>query len=208
MFCGRVFIFLFQSFPLGDKSAVNLRGEFHVENLTAYDDVPQVGQEEDAGDHMEVDTEEAAEEARALKAEDEVTMKKKDGETNGTNETGKSKIKTQKEPLPDKVDFASLYSKFWSLQQIFSNPTKAFGQDDLAKFKNSLELTIKAFRAAPKVVSTRGTSRQGDAGTKTLKRKRSRETDELASPFNPKYLTNRDLFELEVSLPSMNLGSQ
>ncbi|KAL6359505.1 hypothetical protein LRP88_06926 [Fusarium phalaenopsidis] len=33
-FCGRVFIFMFQSFPLGDKSSVNLRGEYHVENVT------------------------------------------------------------------------------------------------------------------------------------------------------------------------------
>ncbi|KAG7140203.1 hypothetical protein HYQ45_002905 [Verticillium longisporum] len=31
-FCGRVFIFMFQSFPLGDRSSVNLRGEYHVEN--------------------------------------------------------------------------------------------------------------------------------------------------------------------------------
>src|SRR5277367_4197746 len=39
VFCGRVFIFLFQSFPLGDKSSVNLRGEYHVDNLTVYDEI-------------------------------------------------------------------------------------------------------------------------------------------------------------------------
>ncbi|GJC86800.1 THO complex subunit 1 [Colletotrichum liriopes] len=38
-FCGRVFIFMFQSFPLGDKSSVNLRGEYHVENVTVFDDI-------------------------------------------------------------------------------------------------------------------------------------------------------------------------
>src|ERR1700742_3142109 len=39
-FCGRVFIFMFQSFPLGDRSSVNLRGEYHVENLTTYETEP------------------------------------------------------------------------------------------------------------------------------------------------------------------------
>ncbi len=47
MFCGRVFLFLFQSFPLGDKSSVNLRGEFHVENVTSF--------EESDADEMELD---------------------------------------------------------------------------------------------------------------------------------------------------------
>jgi len=29
---------MFQSFPLGDKSSVNLRGNFHVENVTTFED--------------------------------------------------------------------------------------------------------------------------------------------------------------------------
>jgi THO complex subunit 1 len=40
-FCGRVFIFMFQSFPLGDRSSVNLRGEYHTENVTTFDVLPQ-----------------------------------------------------------------------------------------------------------------------------------------------------------------------
>ena len=38
VFCGRVYIFLFQSFPLGHKGSVNLRGEFHVGNVTTFED--------------------------------------------------------------------------------------------------------------------------------------------------------------------------
>ena len=53
VFCGRVFIYLFQSFPLGDKSAVNLRGEYHVENTTVYDDVPPGANK--TNDSMDVD---------------------------------------------------------------------------------------------------------------------------------------------------------
>src|SRR5258707_1323014 len=49
-FCGRVFIFMFQSFPLGDRSSVNLLGEYHVENVTSFE-TP-----EDDDSKMEVDT--------------------------------------------------------------------------------------------------------------------------------------------------------
>ncbi|KAK4926238.1 hypothetical protein LTR66_016360, partial [Elasticomyces elasticus] len=38
-FCGRVFIFMFLGFPLHDKSSVNLRGDFHTENVTTYDEI-------------------------------------------------------------------------------------------------------------------------------------------------------------------------
>lgn len=38
VFCGRVYVFLFQSFPLGHKGSVNLRGEFHVGNVTTFED--------------------------------------------------------------------------------------------------------------------------------------------------------------------------
>jgi len=42
VFCGRVFFFLFQTFPLGDKSSVNLRGEYHTENVTVFEKEPQI----------------------------------------------------------------------------------------------------------------------------------------------------------------------
>lgn len=57
-FCGRVFIFMFQSFPLGDRSSVNLRGEYHVENVTAYDQ--STAPTDPDADKMEVDKDAAA----------------------------------------------------------------------------------------------------------------------------------------------------
>ena len=54
VFCGRVFIFLFQSFPLGDRSSVNLRGEYHVENITVFEDLPPKADSK-TEDGMEVD---------------------------------------------------------------------------------------------------------------------------------------------------------
>jgi THO complex subunit 1 len=37
-----------------------------------------------------------------------------------------------------------------------------------------------------------------EEGKRGMKRKRSQCEDDLANAFNPKYLTSRDLFELEV----------
>jgi THO complex subunit 1 len=39
-FCGRAFIYLLSRFPLGDKSSVNLRGEYYTENVTSFDVLP------------------------------------------------------------------------------------------------------------------------------------------------------------------------
>ncbi|KAK5002920.1 hypothetical protein LTR39_006562, partial [Cryomyces antarcticus] len=49
---------LIATFPLGDKSSVNLRGEFHVENTTVFDDAPP--EDEQISDNMVVDAESIA----------------------------------------------------------------------------------------------------------------------------------------------------
>lgn len=40
VFCGRVFFFLFQIYPLHERSALNLRGFYNTANQTTWDDVP------------------------------------------------------------------------------------------------------------------------------------------------------------------------
>lgn len=145
-FCGRVFIFMFQSFPLGDRSSVNLRGEYHVENVTSYEHEPKPEQ-------MEVDT----------------------------NDQTAAAAAADKRPDPD-----VLYPMFWSLQESFSQPLKLFDEAHFAQYKTSLETTMKAFEAL-----------QQD-GPRNLKRKA--DDGEAPDAFNPKYLTSRDLFELEVRL--------
>ena len=164
-FCGRVFIFMFQSFPLGDKSSVNLRGEYHVENVTTFDrDVTVV---DSGAEKMEVDS---------------------DGK-----------------PQQDKpLDPDALYPIFWSLQESFNQPKKLFDGSQLAGFKAGLEATMATFRSIKPEQPSRATrekqDKQGDEVNHTLKRKRDDADDELSSGFNPKYLTSRDLFKLEVRL--------
>ncbi|KAG7290230.1 hypothetical protein NEMBOFW57_000228 [Staphylotrichum longicolle] len=161
-FCGRVFIFMFQSFPLGDKSSVNLRGEYHVENVTTFDQ--------------------------------EVAVVEADGE--------KMDVDTDAKPQKDKpLDPDALYPIFWSLQESFNQPKKLFDPAHFAAFKSGLEATMATFRSIRPEQPSRAKEKQDRPSEEmpSLKRKRDDVDDELASGFNPKYLTSRDLFKLEIS---------
>jgi len=155
---------MFQSFPLGDKSSVNLRGEYHVENVTTWDQEPPAAD----GEKMDVD----------------------------------SDAKTQKDkPLdPD-----ALYPIFWSLQESFNQPKKLFDSSHFAAFKAGLEATMATFRSIKPEQSSRvkeRLERNDEELRPSVKRKRDDVDEELAGGFNPKYLTSRDLFKLEVRLGS------
>lgn len=174
-FSGRVFIFLFQSFPLGDRSSVNLRGEYHVENVTTF----ETPLEEES--RMDVDShEESQKEAANGKAGEKKVTKKAD------------------EPL----SFDELYGLFWPLQECFSQPLTLFDTSNFTKFRRGVEETVRTFKTYP--------SDEGKGSSNTTLdepkqgRKRQREgtgDDEQSEAFNPKYLTSKDLFELEVGYP-------
>ncbi|KAL2680781.1 hypothetical protein Neosp_008384 [[Neocosmospora] mangrovei] len=158
-FCGRVFIFMFQSFPLGDKSSVNLRGEYHVENVTTYETTTA---ENDS--KMDVDT--------------------PTGGSKSTSRPNDAKKGDKEKPLSTDA----LYPLFWSLQESFSQPKRLFETANLASFKESLGATMKFFQTIH------------NDSRRSLKRKRdSGEEDENSNAFNPKYLTSKDLFDLEIS---------
>lgn len=178
-FCGRVFIYMFQSFPLGDKSSVNLRGEYHTENVTTFDQTP-TPPPEDAADKMDVDP----------------TPPSDSQASNGSDKNGKSVSFTKDKAT---LDADELYPTFWSLQQYFSQPKELFDATKFASFKAGLEATMKFFlpyesKAAPKALP----KPSSDETTKKRKRSEDEEEDDFAHTFNPKYLTSRDLFELEI----------
>jgi THO complex subunit 1 len=182
-FCGRVFIFMFQSFPLGDKSSVNLRGEYHTENVTTFDVLPP---KESDQEKMDVDLETT----KAIPSGVVST-------TNSTEElTAASKGVTFSKPeSPMSAD--ELYPIFWSLQQSFNQPKRLFDQAHFAGFKAGLESTMVMFKSVQTEIPGRLTKSTDDSKRAT-KRKRGQGDDDLANAFNPKYLTSRDLFELEV----------
>lgn len=198
MFCGRVFIFLFPSFPLGDKSSVNLRGEFHTENVTTYDEIKEPHAQED---EMDLGAQDEAKQPTTPAEAQQVEVSTDSAE--GNVKTPKIVISepTKKQPSsPAPVDLDALYPMFWRLQAYFSAPTKVFDPHHFASFKHGLETTLHTFKSVKTDVETSNASKGSEDTRRGVKRKRTVDGPELASSFNPKYLTSRDLFDLEVSV--------
>lgn len=179
-FCGRVYIFMFQSIPPGDRSSVNLRGEYHVENVTVFEEVPAVP----AVDNMDIDIEGEA--------------SKSDGKDPKPAPKAVS-FEAKNKPESDKtLDTDALYPVFWSLQHFFSQPTTLFDPDELIKFRAGIEATMSAFEAVEKIQKT--TKGPDEYKLIPQKRKGAETNEDLRSTNNnPKYLTSRELFELEIS---------
>ncbi|KAK2594215.1 hypothetical protein QQS21_008057 [Conoideocrella luteorostrata] len=177
-FCGRVFIFLFQSFPLGDRSSVNLRGEYHVENVTAFEASMQ---DDDLQQDSKIDVDIPVETPKS---------------STDTKAAGRGVSFDQKDAQPS-YDPETLYPLFWSLQESFSQPLKLFDSAHFAHFKTSMDATMKAFQA---IHHSEASSRSLESSRKNLKRKREGgDFEDAPEAFNPKYLTSKDLFELEIS---------
>jgi THO complex subunit 1 len=194
IFCGRVFFFLFQTFPLGDKSSVNLRGEFHVENTTKFEVAE--AQPNQNGDKMEVD----GESAQNIEASKPSTPQP-------ATKPGSKAIPIKAPAKKDEEVVLSndeLYPIFWRLQQDFCEPTRLFAASNFQTFKKGLEQTISKFKKTPTVVQTqtaesrkRGTKRK--LGEDNSANEVDSDVDHIVDNYNPKYLTSRDLFDLELS---------
>lgn len=193
VFCGRVFIFLFQSFPLGDKSSVNLRGEFHVENVTDFDPTPV--KSENAIEPMELDTgtPQAATSGDHTPASNSHAQ---DPEKTARSTPIPRHVKSEPKDQQPPPDLDSLYPKFWALQSFFSSPTKLFNPSNISAFKDGITQTLSCFKSVSNSSAPSANLAEPKVG---LKRKRT-DTDlpSSTSTFNPKYLTNRDLFDLEI----------
>lgn len=99
-----------------------------------------------------------------------------------------------------------LYTDFWALQRVFTNPPSLFTPspsstssnpspaDPFASLQTSLKKTLTAFAAATKKEKDLG---GGDSGKQKA---RSLGDDEsMEHYFFPKFLTSKNLLELEVS---------
>lgn len=173
---------------------MNLRGEYHVENVTIFEDLPaKVETHQDGA--MEIDKlEEGVSETKAPTSNTE----------NGDNVdhaivADKTTKSIQEEVQVKTSDLDTLYPIFWSLQESFSMPTRLFDTNHFQMFKKGLDLTIRKFQSVHQELQARGTSRQLDESKRPTKRKRNSLDEEVSNSINPRYLTSRDLFDLEVS---------
>jgi THO complex subunit 1 len=160
VFCGRVFIFVFQCFPLGDRSAVNRHGTYNDENITVFDNIESNQQEDPNGDTV---------------MEDSTTEKT-------ANNT-------------DAKDMDQLYATFWGLQKSFAFPPSVFDPGYLESFKKAFQATLEKFKNMKSVLSTT------DFEERQNNKRKADDTafEDNYKNLNPKYLTSRELFELELS---------
>jgi THO complex subunit 1 len=169
---------MFQSFPLGDKSSVNLRGNFHVENVTTFEDFLKDSSENE--DSMQIDDSTSRPTAKEESKSEEQTIKL-------------AALDVRNDEGATTMDIDSLYPVFWSLQHSFSNPPRLFEEDHFKHFQKSLEATLAKFKEVPTVIQA------GDSDRRRGEKEGTGDNyDAFANTYNPKYLTSRDLFKLEV----------
>jgi THO complex subunit 1 len=179
VFCGRVFIFVFQCFPLGDKSSVNRVGDYNVDNVTMFDELASqltaTGETATASDPDAMDT------------------------SNDPAREADEGGKTQTE-LSNSLDTDTLHPIFWGMQRSFAHPPGVVkGPETFSEFKRSFEATLTKFQATSKLLSSKSFDRKKD----TRRDIEQVEKDDLIMSINPKYLTSRELFDLEVSLSTI-----
>lgn len=118
LLAGRIATLLSVAFPLGDRSASNLKGEFNLKNQTEWEDVP-LPTPEDA--------------KRKASTEPEPKPEHKDEGNNKKRRMDKDRKKVFKlPPLSERVVPSDrLYALFWATQQFFANPALIFESDSV-----------------------------------------------------------------------------
>ncbi|KAF5375281.1 hypothetical protein D9758_000499 [Tetrapyrgos nigripes] len=178
LFCGRILTFLSGVFPLGERSGVNLRGEYGptwegpgiVAATQPSDEKKEISEEDkpgvDGGDKMQVDEKEPA-----------------------------------KTPSASKDDF---YNTFWSLQLPFSKPFVFTQPNYFSEFQEAVNKVLPVIKEATvKERAMMGSKAVVGSGASTLKRKRDvadgDEDSNITEYFFAKYLTSADLLDLEIA---------
>ncbi|KAF9446133.1 UDP-glucose 4-epimerase [Macrolepiota fuliginosa MF-IS2] len=182
VFCGRILTFLSGVFPLGERSGVNLRGEYGP----TWEDVWYPNQQ-------------AAKDVEMAEAQDQIIQQ------NGTSQDGTMEVDSNNKemkkapvsqtPAGKKED---LYNTFWHLQLPFSKPPLFANKDTFPEFKEAVNKVLPIIKEATAKERAMMGSRVG-AGTSLHKRKRDSDGEEtnVNEYFFAKFLTSPDLLDLE-----------
>lgn len=190
MFCGRILTFLSDVFPLGERSGVNLRGEYGP----VWEGTVEVGLEMKdelskppaRGDKMDVDEEQGSDEAKKQSKVD------KDGTTC---------FMFGALSMPQRSTCEDFYKTFWSLQHPFSRPPIFTTPGTFDDFKQVVEKVLPVIKEATTKERAMMGNRASAGQSGPLKRKRevgSGEVTNASDYFFAKFLTSPDLLSLEV----------
>ncbi|GAA5900079.1 uncharacterized protein JCM6883_006085 [Sporobolomyces salmoneus] len=230
---GRILMLLSSVYPLGEKSGVNLRGNFNIAKGTVWEQEEEVKPlDKDRGDESEA-KEEGKDESEGTKTEEKKVDKMEVEE--GEEEEIKQKASTS--------SATSFYSTFWSLQKFFNNPhllfvspspapststSSSFNENPISTLHSSLLTVLSAFSVETKkekelsgsttetsgkgkqvVISSSSSSNEGLPSSEAVvmgeKDHLDKTEESLEQYFFPKFLTSRNLLSLELSDPTFRL---
>ncbi|GAA6049941.1 hypothetical protein JCM3770_007060 [Rhodotorula araucariae] len=191
---GRILLLLSSVYPLGEKSGVNLRGNFNVGKGTVWEQ------------ETKKDMDGAKEDARREDDDAKMTEVEEGEEAEPTHENGGGSS-------------SGFYATFWSLQRYFNDPHLLFASPStsssgpLADLQDGVRQTLTAFAAATKQEKElSGAAKDGPAtvAAEDVRGKARGNMDEgddngheaLEEYFFPKFLTSRNLLDLELADPA------
>ncbi|GAA5921157.1 hypothetical protein JCM3775_004118 [Rhodotorula graminis] len=192
---GRILLLLSSVFPLGEKSGVNLRGGFNLGKGSVWEQEVKAKEIEGAKADAAKEEQDQAE-GKGKEGEDAKMGDVEEGEEAEAGSSGTS---------------SGFYATFWSLQRVFNNPHLLFSpappsssSSPLADLQTGVRKTLAAFDAATKKEKElSGTAAKGDKAAPARGGEGAKEADEgLEEYFFPKFLTSRNLLDLELSDPS------
>ncbi|PKI83790.1 hypothetical protein MVES1_002348 [Malassezia vespertilionis] len=188
-FSGRIRTLLSNTFPINERSGVNLKGDFDIDNVTVWDE------EEEKDVAMEEETQE-------------------DTHKEDSNEKEQRLKQTHNDAQSPEALLASphFYRLFWSLQYYFSHPSLLFSEEQDTTLCHSAACVMhllpasdsttpmQTFQAsAQAVLSVLGMhSRNELKSTRASKRTHSA-AQEISDAFYPKLLTGRPLLTYELN---------
>lgn len=186
IFCGRILTFLSGVFPLGERSGVNLRGEYGpmwegVKEIEKRDEdvAMEAAKGPENGEKMEVDG----------GKKDSVDTKDRDGRY----ELFRCVLQL--------ILFSGFYTTFWSLQLPFSRPPLFAIPNTFGEFKDAVDKVLPVIKEATTKERAMMGNRGASGANGSLKRKREPELGEASNNseyFFAKFLTSLDLLNLEV----------
>lgn len=200
IFCGRILTFLSGVFPLGERSGVNLRGEYGP----TWDTVRISREGEVQGQKAEDRADVKLEDTMAVDGQppEKLSVASKSSTETMEMKEGKYIIIIFSPVTQHILDF---YNTFWSLQLPFSKPSQFSLPQTFGEFQDAVNRVLPVIKEATvkeRALTGSRTVMTGAAAANSFKRKR--ETEVAAEQtsgkeyFFAKFLTSPDLLDLEV----------
>ncbi|KAJ3512273.1 hypothetical protein NLJ89_g3610 [Agrocybe chaxingu] len=177
IFCGRILTFLSGVFPLGERSGVNLRGEYGP-TWEGVQFAPKTKKDNDRD--MKIDEPSAPESKEEPSGDDKMQV-------------------DATKPLTPQEKKEEFYNTFWSLQLYFSKPPIFANKGSFTDFREAVNKVMPIIKeATAKERAMMGSRGGANAGILKRKREPDEETN-FTEYFFAKFLTSPDLLDLEVA---------